>query len=133
LAGPLISVWVESGKWNLGAFKEAQPQNVGFDHYYGNITSSDDSTAWREPWSNPDLIYDPARKDFAAQGEVMAIVEGRTGEEAQPVFLYFATRGAHNDNYPRPDFAGTSLAKHPYKDVIVEPDSPGFSGKISTG
>jgi len=33
------------GKWHLGAFKEAQPQNVGFDHYYGNLTSSEDYTA----------------------------------------------------------------------------------------
>jgi hypothetical protein len=74
------------GKWHLGAFKEAQPQNVGFDHYYGILTSSDDYTAWREPWRNPDLIHDPARRAFASQGEVMAIVEGRPGEEARPVF-----------------------------------------------
>jgi Sulfatase len=141
------------GKWHLGAFKEAQPQNVGFDHYYGILTSSDDYTAWREPWRNPDLIHDPARRAFASQGEVMAIVEGRAGEEAQPVFpidndsirrveeqltdhavrfiegtrdsqqpffLYYGTRGAHNDSYPHPDFAGKSLAKYPYKDVIVQ-------------
>ena len=143
------------GKWHLGAFTEAQPQNVGFDHYYDILTSSDDYTAWREPWRNPDLIHDPARKDWASKGEVMAIVEGRSGEEAKPVFpidndsirrvdeqltnhavryiksskdserpffLYFATRGAHNDSYPHPDFAGKSLAKYPYKDVIVELD-----------
>ena len=143
------------GKWHLGEFKEAQPQNVGFDHYYGILTSSDDYTAWREPWRNPDLIADPARKAWAAQGEEMAIVEGNAGEEAKPVFpidndsirlvdekltehavnfiestkdskkpffLYFATRGAHNDNYPHPDFVGKSLAKYPYKDVMVELD-----------
>jgi arylsulfatase A-like enzyme len=143
------------GKWHLGAFKEAQPQNIGFDHYYGILTSSDDYTAWREPWRNPDLINDPARQEWASKGEIMAIVEGRSGEEAKPVFpidndsirrvheqltnhavrfiegtkggkqpffLYFATRGAHNDNYPHPDFAGKSLAKYPYTDVIVELD-----------
>ena len=143
------------GKWHLGEFKEAQPQNVGFDHCYGILTSSDDYTAWREPWRNPDLIHDPARNAWASKAEVMAIVEGSPGEEAQPVFpidndsirrvdeqltdhavrfiegtkdsqqpffLYFATRGAHNDSYPHPDFVGTSLAKYPYKDVIVELD-----------
>ncbi|MCY1271526.1 choline-sulfatase [compost metagenome] len=143
------------GKWHLGTFKEAQPQNVGFDHYYGILTSSDDYTAWREPWRNPDLVSDPVRKAWAAKGETMAIVEGSRGEEAKPVFpidndsirfvdekltdhavrfieqskdakqpffLYFATRGAHNDNYPHPDFAGKSLAKYPYKDVMVELD-----------
>jgi len=143
------------GKWHLGEFKEAQPQNVGFDHYFGILTSSDDYTAWREQWRNPDLIHDPARRKWAAEGEVMAIVEGATGEEAkpafeitndtirfvdeqltnaaiefiesrakdvQPFFLYFATRGAHNDSYPHPDFLGKSLAKYPFKDVMVELD-----------
>lgn len=143
------------GKWHLGAHKEAQPQNVGFDHYYGDLTSSDDYTAFREPWRNPDLMLDPARKEFAEKGEIMALVEGNAGEEAKPVFpidmnsirlvdeqltkhavsfiestkggtkpffLYFATRGAHNDNYPHPDFLGKSLAKYPVKDAIVELD-----------
>jgi arylsulfatase A-like enzyme len=143
------------GKWHLGEFKEAQPQNVGFDHYYGILTSSDDYTAWREPWRNPDLIHDPARRDWASRGEIMAIVEGDAGDEAKPVFpidnesirrvdeqltnhairfiedrksgdkpffLYFATRAAHDDNYPHPDFQGKSLAKYPYKDAIVELD-----------
>ncbi len=41
------------GKWHLGAFKDAQPQNVGFDHYFGILTSSDDYTAWREPGAIP--------------------------------------------------------------------------------
>jgi hypothetical protein len=152
------------GKWHLGAFKEAQPQNVGFDHYHGNLTSSDDYTAFREPWRNPDLIHDPTRKEFAEKGEVMAIVEGNADEDAQPVFpidmesirrvdeqltnhavsfidstkggkqpffLYFATKGAHNDNYPHPDFLGKSLAKYPYKDAIVELDHR--SGQPNSG
>ena len=74
------------GKWHLGEFKEAQPQSVGFDHHYGLLTSSDDYTAWREPWRNPDLILDPARIAWASKAEVMAIVEGNSGEEAKPVF-----------------------------------------------
>ncbi|OJU16460.1 MAG: hypothetical protein BGN95_05615 [Sphingomonas sp. 66-10] len=74
------------GKWHLGGAKETQPQNVGFDDYYGILTSSDDYTAWREPWRNPDLVNDPDRKAWAAAGETMAIVSGRTGEEAKPVY-----------------------------------------------
>ncbi|MGC7532335.1 hypothetical protein ACPWML_25280, partial [Pandoraea pneumonica] len=53
---------------------------------YGILTSSDDYTAWREPWRNPDLVKDPDRKAWAAAGETMAIVSGRTGEEAKPVY-----------------------------------------------
>ena len=100
-------------------------------------------------------MLDPARKEFAEKGEVMALVGGDVGEEAKPVFpidlnsirlvdeqltkhdvpfiestkggtkpffLYFATKGAHNDNYPHLDFLGKSLAKHPVKDAIVELD-----------
>jgi len=74
------------GKWHLGSTKEAQPQNVGFDHYYGILTSSDDYTAWRESWRNPELMLDPARKKWAAEGEIMAIVEASKGQEAKAVF-----------------------------------------------
>jgi arylsulfatase len=40
----------------------------------------------------------------------------------QPWFLYHCTRGAHFDNYPQEQFLGSSPAKHPYKDTIVELD-----------
>ena len=143
------------GKWHLGESPQAQPQNNGFDNYYGTLTSSDDYTAWREPWRNPDLANDPARRAWAAEGETMAIVEGNTGQDAKPAFaidnetiryvdeklndratafiaaqaraknpffLYYCTRGAHNDSYPNPRFQGKSPARYPYKDVIVELD-----------
>ena len=40
----------------------------------------------------------------------------------QPWFLYHCTRGAHFDNYPHETFLGSSPAKHPYKDTIIELD-----------
>lgn len=42
--------------------------------------------------------------------------------ERRPWFLYHCTRGAHFDNYPHERFLGTSAAKHPYKDTIIELD-----------
>ena len=42
--------------------------------------------------------------------------------ERRPWFLYHCTRGAHFDNYPHERFLGTSPAKHPYKDTIIELD-----------
>jgi arylsulfatase len=39
-----------------------------------------------------------------------------------PWFLYHCTRGAHFDNYPHERFLGSSPAKHPYKDTIIELD-----------
>ena len=40
----------------------------------------------------------------------------------RPWFLYHCTRGAHFDNYPHERFLGSSPAKHPYKDTLVELD-----------
>lgn len=46
----------------------------------------------------------------------------RMAGEQQPWFLYHCTRGAHFDNYPHERFLGSSPAKHPYKDTLVELD-----------
>ena len=46
----------------------------------------------------------------------------RRAGEGRPWFLYHCTRGAHFDNYPHERFLGTSPAKHPYKDTLVELD-----------
>jgi arylsulfatase len=47
----------------------------------------------------------------------------RMADGDQPWFLYHNTRGAHFDNYPHESFLGTSPARHPYKDTIVELDA----------
>src|SRR5262249_2579906 len=46
----------------------------------------------------------------------------RVAGEPRPWFLYHCTRGAHFDNYPLERFLGTSRARHPYKDTILELD-----------
>ena len=46
----------------------------------------------------------------------------RMGDGDQPWFLYHGTRGAHFDNYPSERYLGSSAAKHPYRDTIVELD-----------
>ena len=48
-------------------------------------------------------------------------IRGMAGADA-PWFLYHNTRGAHFDNYPLERFLGSSPAKHPYKDTIIELD-----------
>lgn len=40
----------------------------------------------------------------------------------RPWLLYHNTRGAHFDNYPHQTYLGSSPAKHPYKDTIIELD-----------
>jgi arylsulfatase A-like enzyme len=46
----------------------------------------------------------------------------RMATDDKPWFLYHCTRGAHFDNYPLERFRGSSPAKHPYKDTIIELD-----------
>jgi arylsulfatase len=46
----------------------------------------------------------------------------RMQDSDAPWFLYHCTRGAHFDNYPHERFLGSSPAKHPYKDTIIELD-----------
>jgi arylsulfatase len=46
----------------------------------------------------------------------------RAAGDDKPWFLYHCTRGAHFDNYPAERFRGSSPAKHPYKDTIIELD-----------
>lgn len=46
----------------------------------------------------------------------------RQSNGERPWFLYHCTRGAHFDNYPQERFLGTSPARHPYKDTIIELD-----------
>jgi arylsulfatase A-like enzyme len=43
-------------------------------------------------------------------------------KDPAPWFLYHNTRGAHFDNYPNERFLGSSPARHPYKDTILELD-----------
>ena len=46
----------------------------------------------------------------------------RAATDAKPWFLWHCTRGAHFDNYPAEEFLGSSPAKHPYKDTVIELD-----------
>ena len=47
----------------------------------------------------------------------------RQASTRRPWLLYHCTRGAHFDNYPSEKFLGSSPAKHPYKDTVIELDA----------
>jgi arylsulfatase len=144
------------GKWHMGENEASQPQNVGFDDFYGFLSVSDMYTEWRDPYFFPEVAYSEERTRWienqpfnrcfvhAKKGEQLENVEEvtipvlsllddkwaaysadflrRMGAQRQPWFLYHCTRGAHFDNYPHERFLGSSPAKHPYKDTIVELD-----------
>jgi len=144
------------GKWHLGENVASQPQNVGFDDFYGFLSVSDMYTEWRDPYFFPEIVYSdertkwienqPFNKCFvhATRGgeleeveevtiPVLSLLDDKWAEysldfirrmapDERPWFLYHGTRGAHFDNYPHERFLGSSPAKHPYKDTIVELD-----------
>lgn len=144
------------GKWHLGESTLSQPQNCGFDDFYGFLSVSDMYTEWRDPYFFPEIVYSEARTQWvknmqfnkcfvhASKGEPpenveevtipvlsqlderwaeysMAFIESMASSK-QPWLLYHCTRGAHFDNYPHERYLGSSPARHPYKDTIVELD-----------
>lgn len=52
------------GKWHIGENTESQPQNVGFDDFYGFMSVSDMYTEWRDSYFYPDIALSPARTEM---------------------------------------------------------------------
>jgi len=52
------------GKWHLGENVESQPQNTGFDDFYGFLSVSDMYTEWRDPHFFPEVVYSGARSEW---------------------------------------------------------------------
>ncbi len=52
------------GKWHIGENIASQPQNVGFDDFYGFLSVSDMYTEWRDPHFFPEIVYSEARTEW---------------------------------------------------------------------
>jgi arylsulfatase len=52
------------GKWHLGENVESQPQNVGFDDFYGFLSVSDMYSEWRDHAFFPEIVYSEARTEW---------------------------------------------------------------------
>src|SRR3954454_8366455 len=52
------------GKWHMGENLDSQPQNVGFDDFYGFLSVSDMYTEWRDPYFFPEVVYSEERTDW---------------------------------------------------------------------
>ena len=52
------------GKWHMGENEGSQPQNVGFDDFYGFLGVSDMYTEWRDPHFFPEIVYSDARTEW---------------------------------------------------------------------
>ncbi|MBI5949425.1 MAG: arylsulfatase [Chloroflexi bacterium] len=52
------------GKWHVGENLASQPQNVGFDDFYGFLSVSDMYSEWRDPHFFPEMVYSEARTEW---------------------------------------------------------------------
>jgi arylsulfatase A-like enzyme len=52
------------GKWHVGENTASQPQNVGFDDFYGFLSVSDMYSEWRDPHYFPEIVYSDARTEW---------------------------------------------------------------------
>ena len=72
------------GKWHLGEDIESQPQNVGFDDFYGFLSVSDMYTEWRDPHFFPEIVYADARTDWVREPAVQPLLRPRHERGASP-------------------------------------------------
>jgi arylsulfatase A-like enzyme len=49
------------GKWHCGENEGSLPHKVGFDDFYGFLTVSDEYTEWRDPYFEPDFVFNQER------------------------------------------------------------------------
>ena len=52
------------GKWHCGENEASQPQNVGFDDFYGFLSVSPFYTEWRDPYFYPEVVNSPERTEM---------------------------------------------------------------------
>ena len=73
------------GKWHMGENTASQPQNVGFDDFFGFLSVSDMYTEWRDPYFFPGSRLQrgapPLGREPAVQQVLGARAEGRRSRE----------------------------------------------------
>lgn len=52
------------GKWHMGEARGSQPQDVGFDDFYGFLSVSDMYTEWRDPYFFPEIVNNAKREEW---------------------------------------------------------------------
>jgi arylsulfatase A-like enzyme len=133
------------GKWHLGDINESEPQNLGFDEFYGqlyhlNAYTQQDRIGYDPNWELGNPIYGIVE---AKKGQNLTVVEplnltnlGLVDEQmtnktvayiknhansTEPFFLYLAFARTHFPNVQNPKWAGKS-DKGPYGDAMMETD-----------
>lgn len=124
------------GKWHLGFREPFLPKNQGFDHYFGLLHNLDpvevvyfENEGGVPLLRNDDIVKrpaDPAELTRVYTDEAIRFIEGqtraaKTGEAAQPFFLYLPHTMLHNPLGVSDEFKGSSNWGE-YGDAIQELD-----------
>jgi arylsulfatase A-like enzyme len=134
------------GKWHLGDINESEPQNLGFDQYFGqlyhlNAYTQTDRIGYDPSWELGNPLYGlvEAKKgeslkvvaplnltsvafiDEQVVDKAVSYIKNQTNS-TQPFYAYIAFSRPHFPSAQNPKFAGLS-SKGPYGDAIMETDS----------
>jgi arylsulfatase A-like enzyme len=52
------------GKWHLGEAEKHQPQNMGYDEFFGFLGVSNIYSEWRDQYFNPELVHNPEMQEM---------------------------------------------------------------------
>jgi len=70
------------GKWHLGEMQDQQPQNVGYDEFFGFLSVCNMYTDWRDPAISPQIVNKPEMfQMFKHAPYNHNLVEARRGEK----------------------------------------------------
>jgi arylsulfatase len=132
------------GKWHLGDINESEPQNMGFDEFFGvlyhlNAYTQKDRIGFDPKWEAGDPlglvqakkgqnlvevaplnISSIAYVDEQCVGKAVEYIKAQTNS-TEPFFVYIPLVRTHFPSVPNPKFAGLS-SKGPYGDVVMEAD-----------
>ncbi len=75
-----------TGKWHLGESEVQQPQNMGYDEFYGFLGVCNIYTEWRDPYFNPEVAYSKERTAMIKNAPFSKhVVSAKRGEKLQKI------------------------------------------------
>jgi arylsulfatase A len=126
------------GKWHLGHLPEYQPEQHGFDQYFGIPFSNDMEAVPGSPadrirnpkseyfnvpvYSGGKVVEKPAQQPTLTERYIEKSVEFIRANRAKPFFLYIAHHMPHVPLFAHHTFEGHSR-RGPYGDVVEEMDA----------
>lgn len=74
------------GQWHLGEDEPNQPQNAGYDEFFGFLGVANIYTEWRDAKINPNIVYNPKRlQAFQTSSFNKNLVRAKKGEKLQDI------------------------------------------------